>query len=176
MTRSPLNPRIPIYRFRLQTAFRARMRIFKSGISGSDYEGTSQYSNGLAVMCELLKQAYHMTHCYSLSHSPFYARRRRSGDGQTKILDGRTNVWELIFEVLFKATSPKSSTRPFEKHFENAFPNVRSAIQNLRLGSIHLTMVNHNPSNGRVPNTTPRRCTFVLESLADVRPSWTDYG
>ncbi len=32
---SPRNPRIPIYRFCLQTAFRARMRIFKSGISGS---------------------------------------------------------------------------------------------------------------------------------------------
>ena len=29
---SPLNPRISIYRFYLQTAFRARMRIFKSGI------------------------------------------------------------------------------------------------------------------------------------------------
>jgi hypothetical protein len=32
---SPRNHRIPIYRFCLQTAFRARMRIFKSGISGS---------------------------------------------------------------------------------------------------------------------------------------------
>ncbi len=36
MLLSPRNHRIPIYRFCLQTAFRARMRIFKSGISGSD--------------------------------------------------------------------------------------------------------------------------------------------
>jgi uncharacterized protein YjbI with pentapeptide repeats len=36
---SPRNPRIPIYRFCLQTAFRARMRIFKSGISGSGISG-----------------------------------------------------------------------------------------------------------------------------------------
>jgi hypothetical protein len=31
----PQNPRIPIVRFDIQTAFRARMSIFKSGISGS---------------------------------------------------------------------------------------------------------------------------------------------
>ncbi len=31
----PRNPRIPIARFDIQTAFRARMSIFKSGISGS---------------------------------------------------------------------------------------------------------------------------------------------
>jgi hypothetical protein len=37
MVRSrPRNPRFPIYRLCLKTAFRARMRIFKSGISGSD--------------------------------------------------------------------------------------------------------------------------------------------
>jgi hypothetical protein len=32
---SPRNPRIPIYQFSLQTAFRARTCIFKSGISGA---------------------------------------------------------------------------------------------------------------------------------------------
>ncbi len=32
---SPRNPRFPIYRFSSQTAFRARVSIFKSGISGS---------------------------------------------------------------------------------------------------------------------------------------------
>jgi hypothetical protein len=32
----PRNPRIPIVRFDIQTAFRARMNIFKSGISWSD--------------------------------------------------------------------------------------------------------------------------------------------
>ncbi len=31
----PHNPQIPIVLFDLQTAFRARMKIFKSGISGS---------------------------------------------------------------------------------------------------------------------------------------------
>ncbi len=48
---------------------------------------------------------------------------------QTKILDGRTNVWDLIFELLFIGTWPKSSAHPFEKNFENAFPNVRRTFK-----------------------------------------------
>ncbi len=43
VTVSPRNPRIPIYRFCLQTAFRARMRIFKSGISGSGHSATLHF-------------------------------------------------------------------------------------------------------------------------------------
>ena len=42
--------------------------------------------------------------------------------------------WERIFEGIFKDTELKSSTHPSK----NAFPNVRSAILNLRLGSINL--------------------------------------
>ncbi len=34
----PRNPRIPIARFDIQTAFRARLNIFKSGISGSGWD------------------------------------------------------------------------------------------------------------------------------------------
>ena len=34
---SPRNPRFPIVHFDLQTAFRARVSIFKSGISGSEW-------------------------------------------------------------------------------------------------------------------------------------------
>ena len=33
---------------------------------------------------------------------------------QTKILDGRTNVWERIFEVLFKGVSTRFGLRSFE--------------------------------------------------------------
>jgi hypothetical protein len=47
---SPRNPRIPIYRFCLQTAFRARMRIFKSGISGSA-RMREHYSDALISRC-----------------------------------------------------------------------------------------------------------------------------
>ncbi len=57
---------------------------------------------------------------------------------QTKILDCRTNVWERNFEVLFKGVSTRFGLRSFKKYFENAFPNVRSDFQNLRLGSIKL--------------------------------------
>jgi hypothetical protein len=56
----------------------------------------------------------------------------------TKILEGRTNIRERISKVLFKEASPELSTHPFEKCLENTFPNVRSIVQNLRLGSINL--------------------------------------
>ncbi len=44
---------------------------------------------------------------------------------------------ERIFEVLFKGVSTRLGLRSFERYLENAFPNVHSAIQNLRLGSIN---------------------------------------
>jgi len=57
---------------------------------------------------------------------------------QTKILDGRTNVSECDFEALFKGLSTRFGLRIVEKCFENAFGNVGSTVQNLRLGSIKL--------------------------------------
>ena len=61
---------------------------------------------------------------------------------QTKLLDGRTlrrtNIRERIFKALFTYVSTRFGRRSFEKCFENAFLNVCSAVQNLRLGSIKL--------------------------------------
>jgi hypothetical protein len=39
---------------------------------------------------------------------------------QTKILEGRTNISEFVFEALFNVMYPKSSTHTLEKCFENA--------------------------------------------------------
>ena len=61
--------------------------------------------------------------------------------GPTIILEGRTNIsiiWERLFEALFKRSSPKSSTHTLENDLEKTFPNVGSALQNLRLGSMTL--------------------------------------
>ncbi len=41
------------------------------------------------------------------------------------------------FRSTFQRVSTRFGLRSFEKCFENAFPNVRSVIQNLRLGSIN---------------------------------------
>jgi hypothetical protein len=57
---------------------------------------------------------------------------------QTKILDDRTNVWDRMFEVLFKGVSTRFGLRSFETYFERVFPNVRSDLQHLRLGSMQL--------------------------------------
>ncbi len=101
---------------------------------------------------------------------------------QTKILKGRTNIRERLFEVLFKCVSTRFLLRSFEKHFENTFPNVRSAFQNLRLsqacathppcGKQHLRQrptpdwarINH-PSNGRFGRLT------IAKSLEKTRPT-----
>ena len=57
---------------------------------------------------------------------------------QTKILEGRTNVSECIFEALFKGVSTRFGLRIVEKCFEDTFWKVGSAFQNFRLGSIIL--------------------------------------
>jgi len=43
---------------------------------------------------------------------------------QTKILDGRTNLSECVFEALFKGVSTRFGLQTVEKCFENAFGNV----------------------------------------------------
>ncbi len=40
---------------------------------------------------------------------------------QTKILEGRTNISERVFEALFKGVSTQFGLRIVEKCFENAF-------------------------------------------------------
>jgi hypothetical protein len=55
---------------------------------------------------------------------------------QTKILEDPTNISEQVFEALFKVVSTRFWLQNVEKCFENAFWNVCSVVQNLRLGSI----------------------------------------
>jgi hypothetical protein len=55
---------------------------------------------------------------------------------QTKILEGRTNRPERVFEALFKGVSTLFGLRIVEKCFETAFRTVGSAFQNLRLGGV----------------------------------------
>jgi hypothetical protein len=57
---------------------------------------------------------------------------------KTKILEGRTNLSECVFEALFKGVSTRFGLQDVEKCFENAFGKVGSAFQNLRLVSIIL--------------------------------------
>ena len=82
------------------------------------------------------------------------------------IADG---CWERIFEVLFKGVSTRFGRRSFEKHFENVFPNVRSAIQNLRLGSIKVRLLGrHNGWNVCVLRVHfSRRCVVLPTSSCD---------
>ena len=56
---------------------------------------------------------------------------------QTKILEGRTNFSECVFEALFKGVGTAFGPRNVEKCFENAFWKVGSAFQNLRLGGVN---------------------------------------
>ena len=147
----PRNPRIPIACFDIQTAFRARMIIFYSGISGSADSAHKppkriwyrHFDNDLTHPCldtvspwyrAWYRKVWTTIRCYYLTNSqmaPLYAP-------QTKILEGRTNIRQRIFKALFKWVSTLFGLLFFEKCFENTLPNVRSAFQNLRLGSIQL--------------------------------------
>jgi hypothetical protein len=79
---------------------------------------------------------------------------------QTKNLEGRASIRERIFKALFTYVSTRFGLRSFEKCFENTFPNVCSAFQILRLGSIKLFSKNF--SNERRPN---RVLTYVKSAL-----------
>jgi hypothetical protein len=57
---------------------------------------------------------------------------------QTKILEGRTNLPECVFEALFRGVSTRFGLRIVENCFEHTFGKVGSSFQNLRLGSIIL--------------------------------------
>jgi len=67
---------------------------------------------------------------------------------QTKILEGRTNVSECVFEALFKGVSTRFGLRIVEKCFENTFWKVGSAFQNLCLGWVNLCSPNED--SGRI--------------------------
>ena len=62
---------------------------------------------------------------YIISGWKFYAP-------QTKILDGRTNIWERLFGVLFKGVSTWFGLRSFENPFEKTFPLDLVATKKLR--------------------------------------------
>jgi hypothetical protein len=55
---------------------------------------------------------------------------------QTKMLEGRTNRPERVFEALFKGVSTRFGVRNVEKCAEKMFRTVLLAFQTLRLGSI----------------------------------------
>jgi hypothetical protein len=57
---------------------------------------------------------------------------------QTKILEGRNNRPERVFEALFKGVSTRFGLRIVEKCVESSFRTVGSAFQNLRLGGVNL--------------------------------------
>ncbi len=69
--------------------------------------------------------------CLGLKKCPNYP-------SQTKILEGRTNISECIFEALFKGVSTRFGRRTVEKCFENAFWKVCPAFRNLRLGGVKI--------------------------------------
>ena len=58
---------------------------------------------------------------------------------QTKIFDGWTKRSMSLFDALFESTSTRFGLLVSEKCFEKTHRTVRSAIENLRLGSIILT-------------------------------------
>jgi hypothetical protein len=68
--------------------------------------------------------------------STFQVRRTACYALQTKILEGGTKDEILIFDILFKVSSPKSSTRTLEQWFENPDFIFCSSLQNLRFGWI----------------------------------------
>ena len=52
------------------------------------------------------------------------------------MLDGRTNIWERLFEVLFKGVGTRFGRRPFEKWFpraEHGNMQLRNLSSNLQL-------------------------------------------
>ena len=55
----------------------------------------------------------------------------------TKILEGRTNLSECVFDALFRGVSTRYGLRIVENYFEHTFGKVGLAFQNLRLGSIN---------------------------------------
>ncbi len=63
-----------------------------------------------------------------------------SSQSTTRRRDSHT-LRERIFKALFTYVSTRFGLRSFEKCFENTFPNVCSAFQHLRLGSIIKQMV-----------------------------------
>ncbi len=79
---------------------------------------------------------------------------------QTKILEGRTNLSERVFEALFKGVSTWFGLQNVEECFERAFWNVCAAFQNLRLGSINFI---HNPPTGVCKAVTTSPFTSYLK-------------
>ena len=59
---------------------------------------------------------------------------------QTKILEGRTRIWECLFDVIFTDVSTRFGLRSIESYFPQAEMQhiVCSDFQNLRLGTMKL--------------------------------------
>jgi len=63
---------------------------------------------------------FYLNHCPNLCIPNDFGKL--SYAPQTKILEDRSNIRERIFDVLFKGTSAKWSTHPFEKYCEKYIP------------------------------------------------------
>ena len=164
---SPRKPRFPICRVCLQTTFAALhamliywhivmlsasyefdwhivMRLLL--LSSCDLTDASSCNNHLVIWqkhhhasiimlsssCEFVWHIINR-HIVMLSWScDFYA-------SQTKIFDGWTKRSMSLFDALFESTSTRFGLLVSEKCFEKTHRTVRSAIENLRLGSIILT-------------------------------------
>jgi hypothetical protein len=62
---------------------------------------------------------------------------------QTKILDGGTKRCVCVFEALFKGVSTRFGMQLIENSFKNSHATLCSAVQILRLGSIHFVSTFH---------------------------------
>jgi hypothetical protein len=95
-------------------------------------------SFGLPLIENSFKNAY-ATLCSFDPENPSFGEHKIY-PSQTKILEGRTNRPERLFDALFKGVSTQLGLRNVEKCVEKTFRTVCSAFQNLRLGSIKFGM------------------------------------
>ncbi len=94
---------------------------------------------------------------------------------QTKILEDGTKARACLFDAIFEASSPKSSTHTLEQNFEIARPFFCSVIQNLRLGGIkpvvrkkvntEMLFPTWQRCNDWMPRHAPMRCNHRLKEV-----------
>ena len=91
---------------------------------------------------------------------------------QTKILEVQTKIWERIFEVLSNERS-QNLVLTLWNYFENAFPNVRSDFQNLRLGSIKLLQkIIASQENQHIASHATIFCNHLAKFMLPKRRFW----
>jgi hypothetical protein len=111
----------------------------KTGLSKTEGEFTDGwFVIILQTLCSPPKRRFwksERTFFGKLFHYPLHTEARRAPQG----LWVNERTFGNVFSSNFQRNVAKIEYSPFEKYFESAFPNVRSAIQNLRLGSRNLS-------------------------------------